>query len=247
MKSDAVGVRERARRTLLGDEHRARQALDQVEERLGGLGIELRGRLVEQQQPRPKRERRGEADALQLAARELADRHARRGARRRRARAPPRPAARSPPGRRRGSRGRTRPRSRPGSSRPGPPDPGRPTRPCPTSCAGRALARVEAGDDDAALRRRRRGSAARARRARAGASTCPQPEGPSSATCSPSSIVSETPSSTGAPAPYAKRSPSTTARATAPPRTIAHGADERERGRARVHGGRGARVRPARP
>ena len=38
---------------------------------LGALGVELRGRLVQQQQLRPEREHRGEADALELAAREL--------------------------------------------------------------------------------------------------------------------------------------------------------------------------------
>src|SRR5207253_2018846 len=34
----------------------------------GAVGVELRGRLVEQQQLRAQRKRRGEADALQLAA-----------------------------------------------------------------------------------------------------------------------------------------------------------------------------------
>ena len=38
---------------------------------LGAVGIELRGRLVEQQQPRSQRQRGREADALELAAREL--------------------------------------------------------------------------------------------------------------------------------------------------------------------------------
>ena len=37
----------------------------------GGIGVELRGRLVEEQQRRLERERRGEADALQLPAGEL--------------------------------------------------------------------------------------------------------------------------------------------------------------------------------
>ncbi len=45
--------------------------LEQVEERLGGLRVELRRRLVEQQQPRPEGERRGETHALQLAGGEL--------------------------------------------------------------------------------------------------------------------------------------------------------------------------------
>ena len=177
MKSDAVGVRERARRSLLGDEHRARQTLDQVEERLGRLRVELRGRLVEQQQPRPQRERRGETDALQLAPRELADRPLGEVLGADRARAPRRPAARSPPARPRGSRGRTRPRSRPGSS--------------PTWSSGILEDRRDVTDERRrrasracrdrrprpARRRRRRGSAARARRARAAASTCRCPRG----------------------------------------------------------------------
>ena len=45
--------------------------LDGGEERLGAVGVELGRRLVEQQELRLERERRGEADALQLPAREL--------------------------------------------------------------------------------------------------------------------------------------------------------------------------------
>ena len=41
---------------------------------MGALRIELRGGLVEQEQARPEREHRGEADALQLAAGQLRDR-----------------------------------------------------------------------------------------------------------------------------------------------------------------------------
>ena len=48
--------------------------LDEVEERLGRFGIELRRRLVEQQELRPQRECGCERHALQLAARELAGR-----------------------------------------------------------------------------------------------------------------------------------------------------------------------------
>ncbi len=69
----AIGSGEWPRRPLLGDEHGARQALDQVEERLGGLRVELRRRLVEQQQPGPEGERRREPHALQLAGGELCD------------------------------------------------------------------------------------------------------------------------------------------------------------------------------
>ena len=76
-RDDAVAALERGRRPLLGDEHRgaalAREPLDEVEERLRAAGVELRGGLVEQQQLRLERERRGEADPLQLAARELGD------------------------------------------------------------------------------------------------------------------------------------------------------------------------------
>src|SRR5215203_6957052 len=55
-EEDAVAVRERPRGPLLRDDDRAREPLHEVEERLGGVGIELRGRLVEEQQPRPQRE-----------------------------------------------------------------------------------------------------------------------------------------------------------------------------------------------
>ena len=43
----ATAVCERTRRALLGDEHRTRQMLDQVEERLRSVRVELRRRLVE--------------------------------------------------------------------------------------------------------------------------------------------------------------------------------------------------------
>ena len=74
-EEDAPDMGERPRRALLGHEHGARQVLDEVEERIRRLGVELRRRLVEQQQPRAQRERRGQRHALQLAAGELA-RHA---------------------------------------------------------------------------------------------------------------------------------------------------------------------------
>ena len=44
-----------------------------LEERFGALRIELRRRLVEQQELRLERERGGEADALELAAGKLGD------------------------------------------------------------------------------------------------------------------------------------------------------------------------------
>ncbi len=70
-EDDAVGVAERARRALLGDDDARVAAERELEERLRPRGVELRGRLVEQQQLRLERERRGEADALQLAAGDL--------------------------------------------------------------------------------------------------------------------------------------------------------------------------------
>ncbi len=73
-EENAVDVRERARGPLLGDQNRARQLFDQIEERVGGLGVELRGRLVEQQQLRLERERRCKRHTLQLATGELARR-----------------------------------------------------------------------------------------------------------------------------------------------------------------------------
>ena len=59
------------RRALLRDDDRAVESLDRVEERIGGRRVDLRGRLVEQEQARLERERRGQRDPLQLATREL--------------------------------------------------------------------------------------------------------------------------------------------------------------------------------
>src|SRR4051794_9190462 len=72
-EDDAMRVLERPRRTLLRDDDRAADAVEEVEERFGGVGVELRRRLVEEQEPRPQRERGCEADALELSARELRD------------------------------------------------------------------------------------------------------------------------------------------------------------------------------
>ena len=68
---DTVGVAQRDRGALLGDDDAGIAAERELEERLRPRRIELRGRLVEQEQLRLERERRGEADALQLAARDL--------------------------------------------------------------------------------------------------------------------------------------------------------------------------------
>ena len=73
-EENTVDVSERARGSLLGDEYRTRQLFDQVEERVGGLGVELRRRLVEQQQLRLERKRGRERHALQLAPGELTGR-----------------------------------------------------------------------------------------------------------------------------------------------------------------------------
>ena len=101
--------------------------------------VELRGRLVEQEQPRLERERRRErrrAAARRPRARRRAALGELLGADRGQSasstRAPDRP-----PARRRGSRARTRPRSRPAPSRSGPRDPGRPIATVPASSAGR--------------------------------------------------------------------------------------------------------------
>ncbi len=73
-EEDAVGVAQRVCRALLRDDDARLAAERELEERLGPGRIELRGRLVEQEQLRLERECRGEADALQLAAGDL--RHA---------------------------------------------------------------------------------------------------------------------------------------------------------------------------
>ena len=56
---------------VLGEHDGRTEPLDGVEEERGAFGIELRRRLVEEQQLRLQRERRRQADALELAAGEL--------------------------------------------------------------------------------------------------------------------------------------------------------------------------------
>ncbi len=63
-----VCVRERSRRPLLRDDDGAAYAIEKLEELVGGGGIELGRRLVEQEELRPECERRGETDALELSA-----------------------------------------------------------------------------------------------------------------------------------------------------------------------------------
>ena len=70
-EEDARCELERAPDALLGEDDRGSEPLDRAEEELGRVGIELGGRLVEQEQSRLQRERRRKADALELAAREL--------------------------------------------------------------------------------------------------------------------------------------------------------------------------------
>ncbi len=72
---DAVGVGQAALEPVLG-EHDGRapllvEAPQEPDELVAGHGVELGGRLVEQEQARAARERRPERDALQLAAGEL--------------------------------------------------------------------------------------------------------------------------------------------------------------------------------
>ena len=195
----------------------------------------------------PQRERRGEADALQLAAGELGVGRSARCAAPTAASALARRAARSPPAARRGSRARTRPRSRRASARPGPPDPGTRDATVPASSAGRA-ARVsrpatttrpakrppwKCGTSPASARRSV--DLPRARTGRA------------ARRCSPGSTSSET-SSSAARARRGTRTsgPSTGARATAPPR------DEQRRAatsasRSSARPRRPRRARPRRP
>ncbi len=67
----AVGDGERPLGALLREDDGGAGALDLCEEARGGVGIELRRRLVEQHEPRPHRQGGGQADPLELPAREL--------------------------------------------------------------------------------------------------------------------------------------------------------------------------------
>jgi hypothetical protein len=66
----AAAALERQRRPLLGDEHRRAELAGDVEDLDRSFRIELRGRLVQDEQLRLEREHRGEADALELAGRQ---------------------------------------------------------------------------------------------------------------------------------------------------------------------------------
>ena len=72
---DAVGVRQAALEPVLGEDDGGPlflvEAAQQPDQLVAGDGVELRGRLVEQDERRAAGERRAERDALQLAAGEL--------------------------------------------------------------------------------------------------------------------------------------------------------------------------------
>ena len=70
-EDDAVAALQRKGRPLLGDHDRAAERRREVEQRLRSLGVELRGRLVEQEEPRTESERRCNTDSLELAGGEL--------------------------------------------------------------------------------------------------------------------------------------------------------------------------------
>ena len=148
MKSDPVGPVERPRRALLRDEHRTRQPLDQVEERLGRrrdrAGTSARpAAATSVEAPAPTR-------GIPAAARPPRARRSdgRQAVRRRRWRAPRRPEARSRPDRRRCSRARRRPRSRPSAITAWSSGSWKTEATVPTSRAGSRLARIGTADDD---------------------------------------------------------------------------------------------------
>jgi hypothetical protein len=70
-EQDAVGHLERARNTLLGEHGGRSERVHAGEEVLRPLRIELGGRFIQEQEPRPQSNGGGEADSLELAGREL--------------------------------------------------------------------------------------------------------------------------------------------------------------------------------
>ena len=70
-EDDSIAALQRQRRSLLGDDDRAPECRGEIEQRLRRLGIELRRRLVEQEQLRTEGERRSDTDPLELAGGEL--------------------------------------------------------------------------------------------------------------------------------------------------------------------------------
>ncbi len=247
-KTTRSAQRERPRRPLLGEHdggaaarRRARGSASAASGsscEVGSSSSSSRGR---------ERERGGEADALELAAGELGVRRPARCAAPTAASAASRPR---PDLRRRRAEVLEPERDLvldERRARPGPPDPGTPWRPCPASSAGRARA-CPARRPRRGRRSARRGSAGRARRARAGASTCPSPRGRAARRPRPARAAARRRASAGAPRPDT-RTPA--ARRGLEPQRPRDDEQRRRRrgrpGRAHVHGGRGARVRPARP
>ena len=140
----AVGGGQAALEPVLGEQDRGPPLLveppQDAEQLVARDRVQLRGRLVEQQQPRAAGERGGERDALQLAA-ATARASGGRAGRRARARArPPRPRARRPARPSRGSRAGTPARPAPSPSRPASRGPGtasrRPRRAAPARARG---------------------------------------------------------------------------------------------------------------
>ena len=75
-EDDPIGVRQRADRPLFGNEDRRagpREAAHELEKLVGTVRIELRRRLIEQEHLGLERDRRREADPLELAAGQLLD------------------------------------------------------------------------------------------------------------------------------------------------------------------------------
>ena len=193
--------RQRSRRCSASSDRRAPllvEAPQQPDELVAGDRVELRGRLVEQHEPRAAGERGAERDALQLAAGELVRRAVEQRLDAQRQRRPPPPRARRRPA--------PSPRFSSGKA---------------SSCAHRAehdlrLRVLEERAGDRARSRRARARACRGRRPARGRRTSPpwkcgtrppaarssvdlpQADSPASTTNSPGSIASDTSRSAGA-------------------------------------------------
>jgi hypothetical protein len=72
-EENPIACIEHPRRPLLGDDDGPAEASGELEQVVGGLRIELRGRLVEEEKLRVEGQRRREADALQLPRGQLRD------------------------------------------------------------------------------------------------------------------------------------------------------------------------------
>ena len=200
-RHDAVGGGEAALEPVLGQDDRGPPLLvdapEHAEQLVAGDRVELGGRLVEQEQLRPPRQRGAERDALQLRHRRARGSRGR-AARRCRARArPPPPRARPPPHRVRGSPTRTPAPRGPCRAPPASRAPGRASRTPPRDRPGRA--RGSRGPRPRGARRtRRRGTCGTRPEAARSSVDFPEPVAPASTTNSPGSTVSDTESSAGA-------------------------------------------------